>query len=380
LTGLRYCQICVLPHTRPNIDFDSEGRNCSCATSQKSEAVDWRAREKAFCDLVGEIKDKGAVYDCVIPVSGGKDSTWQTLMALEYGLRPLCVTWKSPVRTVLGGKNLTNLISLGVDHVDFSINPDVERKFTLQAFERFGSPVIPMHMAIHAIPLQIATSFRIPLVLWGENSAVEYGGTGESLRGFEISDEWLMKYGVTNGTRAEDWISGALTADELTPYFWPSEKIQREAGVKGVFLGHFFKWDPLETFRVARDRGFEADETPRTGIYDFADIDDAFLITVHHWMKWLKFGFTRAWDNLSIEIRNNRLTRSEALEWLSRLREGPPHAAIEEFCRYVDISENRFWDIANSFRNPDIWEKSSSGFWSLKGFILDGWDWSDEVY
>ena len=136
------------------------------------------------------------MYDCIIPVSGGKDSTWQVITALDYGLKPLCVTWKTPARNTLGAKNLQNLVNLGVDHIDFSINPKVERRFTLKAFEGLGSPVIPMHMALHAIPLQFAVNFRVPLILWGENSAYEYGGQDEALKGVRLTHAWLKKYGV----------------------------------------------------------------------------------------------------------------------------------------------------------------------------------------
>ena len=105
-------------------------------------------------------------YDCLIPVSGGKDSTWQVLVALENNLKPLCVTWKSPARNLTGQKNLNNLISLGVDHIDFSVNQKIERYFTLKAFKRFGNPLIPMHMAIHALSVNIAIEKNIKLILW----------------------------------------------------------------------------------------------------------------------------------------------------------------------------------------------------------------------
>ena len=116
-----------------------------------------------FAEVVGKAKAQSRGYDCLIPVSGGKDSTWQVIKCLEYGLNPLCVTWKTPARTQLGQQNLDNLVGLGVDHIDYQINPKVERKFMLEAFKRFGSTAVPMHMAIFSIPAQIAARFRIPL-------------------------------------------------------------------------------------------------------------------------------------------------------------------------------------------------------------------------
>ena len=241
---IKYCKNCVLPNTRPNLKINDKGICNACTSTDLKEGINWEKRKKYFKDLIYEIKNKATNYDCVIPVSGGKDSTWQVIKALEYNLKPLCVTWRTPARNKLGETNLKNLIKLGVNHIDFTINPVVEKKFTLKSFEKFGSPVIPMHMALHAIPLQTALAFKIPLILWGENSAFEYGGDDKTLKGFNLTHAWLKKYGVTNETKAEDWIDKDLTASDLSPYYWPTDKEQKKAGVKAVFLGHFFNWDP----------------------------------------------------------------------------------------------------------------------------------------
>ena len=160
MTELRYCKRCVLPNTRPNLRFDDEG-NCNCATGDKKREIDWQVREIDFRHLIDRVKALNRSYDCVIPVSGGKDSTWQVIKCLEHGLHPLCVTWRTPARNALGQANLDNLISLGVDHVDFSVNPDVERKFMLKALDRYGSPAIPMHMALVLLPLTSVACTRL---------------------------------------------------------------------------------------------------------------------------------------------------------------------------------------------------------------------------
>jgi N-acetyl sugar amidotransferase len=372
---MRYCKTCILPNTRPNLQIDSQG-NCNCATAEKKAEINWEKREEQFRNLVSETCSKNRLYDCIIPVSGGKDSTWQVIVALEYGLTPLCVTWKTPARNSLGAANLQNLINLGVNHIDFSINPVIEQKFTLKAFERLGSPVIPMHMALHAIPLQIAVNFKIPLILWGENSAFEYGGEDESLKGVRLNHAWLKKYGVTNGTSAEDWIDDDFSAQDLSPYFWPSDQEQEKAEVKAVFLGHYFEWNPHKTFEIAKKYGFKEDQRPKTGYYSFADIDDEFLITIHHWLKWYKFGFTRLWDNLSLEIRNGRMSRKEAIEIVRNTGEEIPREEILKFSEYVKIPEKRCIEIAESFRNHDIWKRNKNDNWSIEGFLIDEWSWT----
>jgi len=372
---LRYCRLCILPNTRPNLIIDANG-NCNCAAGSKVCKIDWKKRQHAWARLVQETRALRAAYDCVIPVSGGKDSTWQVITALRWGLRPLAVTWKSPARNALGEANLQNLIRLGVDHIDFSINPEVEKKFIWKAFQKYGSPAIPMHMAIHAIPLQVAVKYRVPLILQGENSAYEYGG-GESgkLKGTRMTPEWFRKYGVTQGTRAEDWGDSSLTLAKLTPYRFPSQEELLRNPVETVFLGQFFPWDPLKTYREAKRYGFRPATRPKTGLYNFADIDDSFLITLHHWMKWYKFGFTRLWDNLSQEIRRGRMSRDEAIRIVKKRGEESARVEIGGFCGYLGISPRKFHKVAETFRNRKIWKRDKSGRWKLKKFLIPNWPW-----
>ena len=375
MSKIKYCNNCILPNSRPNLNINESGICSGCKSTDFKQVINWKERKKLFKELVYKIKRKAKRFDCVIPVSGGKDSTWQVIKALEYGLRPLCVTWKTPVRNKIGKTNLENLIKLGVNHIDFSINPTVEKRFVKKSFETLGSPVIPMHMALHAVPLQIAVGFRIPLILWGENSAFEYGGDDKTLKGVNLNHAWLKKYGVTNGTTAKDWIDKDLTSLDLSPYHWPSDAVQRKAGVKAVFLGHFFKWDPQKTFKVAKQHGFQAGIKPKTGYYSFADIDDEFLITIHHWMKWYKFGFTRMWDNLSLEIRNKRISRQKAINIIKKFGNEFPVKEISDFCKYIEITEKRFFEIAETFRNKSIWKKYANGKYQIEGFLIENWKW-----
>lgn len=373
---MKWCAECVLPDTRPNLRIESDGRCNACHAHASKRSIDWAARERAFGAVVKHAKQNASGYDCLIPVSGGKDSTWQTIRCLEYGLRPLAVTWRPPGRTEIGRRNLDNLISLGVDHIDFSINPRVEARFMLRTFDSVGSTAVPMHLALFNIPLTIAARFGIPLVVWGENSAFEYGSADEADMGFKLDADWIRTYGVTHGTAAQDWIGEGLTRADLIAYFGPDQQDLGRANVNAVFLGYYFPWDPEVTSAAAKAHGFMANPSgARTGTYDYADIDDDF-ISLHHWMKWYKFGFTRALDNLSLEIRNRRLARSRAIEILRERGDDTPRADIEKFCAFVGISVDRFFSIAEKFRNLDIWKKQANGTWRIPSFIVDDWKWT----
>ena len=375
---MKYCATCVTPWNRPNIQFDADGR-CNCATATEKRAIDWPSRERDFLAVVANAKRaaeaNGSGHDCLVPVSGGKDSTWQIVTCLEHGLKPLAVTWRPPGRTAIGQRNLENLIKLGVDHIDYSISPDVERRFTLAAFERLGIPALPMHMAIFSIPLQIAVRFRIPLVVWGENSAFEYGGSEQVRTGFTLDAAWRRTQGVTNGTSARDWVGvGGLTARDLAPYRAPDDGELERAGVLAVFLGYYFAWDPERSLEVAVRHGFARNAgVARTGYYDYADIDDDF-ISIHHWLKWYKFGFTRTFDNLSLEVRNGRMTRDGAISILRARGDETPHADIEKFCAWLGITRDRFFEIAETFRDRAVWTRRDDT-WVIDDFIVPDWSW-----
>lgn len=377
---MQYCNSCILPDTRPGITIGEDGVCSGCKLSaEKQDAIDWHGREVALVKVFERAKARGAAFDCLIPVSGGKDSIWQVAKALEYGLRPLAVTWKTPGRTDLGDYNLKRLVDLGVNHFDVTVNPDVESKFMYKALERTGSTGVPMHYSIYSIPLRLAVELRIPLVLWGESPFMEYGGDPGDSDTHKLDHRWLETHSILQGTSLEDWVDADLSLKDLELYRLPNEQQFKAADISSFFLGFFLPWDPENSLNEALKQGFKRRaEGPRIGYWDYADIDCSH-IAVHHWFKWLKFGCTRLFDNLSLEIRGGRMTRDEALGVLHKFGHQRPTADIQSACDFMNISLDQFHAIEEKFRNTDIWKKVD-GFWTLPGFILDDWDWSDPKY
>ena len=371
---MQWCRSCVLPDSRPNLTIASDGICSACKTFHRRTEINWQQRNRLFETLADKAKSSNSEYNCVVPVSGGKDSTWQVVKCLEYGLKPLTVSWRPPARTSLGQKNLNNLKSLGVDHIDFSINPRIESSFMRKTFVEAGSSGIPMHYAIFAIPLKIAVNFNIPLIIWGENSAIEYGGGSVDKHLTVLDEAWLSKYGVAQGFDILDWCDDELTTEALSVYQRPDNMLIKEREIQAVFLGNYFPWDPEESRRVAQNNGFEVRiEGAKTGYYNYADIDDDF-ISIHHWLKWYKFGFTRLFDNLSLEIRNGRMDRCSAIEILRNIGADKPEADIDEFCNYTGISLVEFDAVCERFRNRNIWHRDGK-IWKISNFIFCDWDW-----
>jgi len=372
---MKYCQRCVLPDTRPGINIGEDGICSGCLAHEQKGKIDWVKREKDFAELVEQVKFQSKSYDCIIPVSGGKDSTWQVVKCKDYGMKILAVTWRTPGRTLIGQHNLDNLIKLGVDHIDYSIDPRIESQFTYKTLVKTGSTAVPMHMALYAIPLRIAVNFNIPLVVWGENSFMEYGGTEEERKELDKLDhKWLERHGILQGTNTDDWVDADLTVKDLLPYYLPDEHDFKKSAIRSIFLGSYFEWDPEESLRVALQNGFQVrTEGPKVGYYNYADIDCDF-ISVHHWFKWLKFGFTRLFDNLSLEIRNGRMTRPRALEIITEMGDQKPEEDIKKLCSFLNISLGHYNDIEEKFRNHEIWS-FQNGKWMINDFIISGWDW-----
>ncbi len=372
---MKYCNHCVLPDSRPNLVLHADGECNACKSHRAKAEVDWGQRQATFRKLVDYAKQQNRPYDCLIPVSGGKDSTWQTLKCLEYGLRPLTFSYAPPLRTEIGRRNLENLINIGVDHIDYRINPNVEKAFLLKAFERYGTVGTPMHTAIFSIARILAHRFEIPLIIWGEDSSVEYGGEKDDGEDYEMNESWLKKFGVGHGTTVDDWLGDDLTREAMFAYAGVSEKALQDNGTLAVFLGYFFPWDPETTRDAAVAAGMRVAEGPANlGYWNYADLDDV-LISVHHYLKWYKFGFTRIFDNLSVEIRNGRLRRDEAIDIIRATGDQTPHGDIEAFCAFTNISEARFTEIADTFRSPQIWS-FDNGRWHIPGFLVKDWAWS----
>jgi len=356
------------------VRLDTTGVCNGCRNVEVKNRIDWNARAADFSALVAEAKARKARYDCVIPVSGGKDSHWQVITCLEHGLHPLCVTYAYPGSTALGQANLANLIRLGVDHLNLTVNPDVERRFTLRAFREKGISGLVSHMGIFAFPINIAVRFDIPLVIYGENSALEYGTEDERLIGGNLDSEWLRSFGVTDNTRAADWIDETLTEADLTPYFLPSDEQLAEHAVRAIFLGWYHRWDPQHSLELASRHGFRArEEGARVGHLNYVNIDDD-LIAIHHHPKWHKYGITRTWDTLSIDIRMGRMTRDEAIARVAAAGDETPWDDIPRFCRYVGITAAEYFEIVERFRNRTIWTRRDSR-WIIEGFLIPDYDW-----
>lgn len=364
---IQYCSICFLPSTKPDLIFSEAGVCAACKSFQNRDSVDWNARSKEFIDIVKSVPKKSADHwDCIVPVSGGKDSMAQVIKVLELGFKPLCVTATTCDLSEIGRRNIQNIKNLGVDYLEFSPNIKVRRKLNRIGLENVGDISWPEHVGIFTIPIRAAVQYEVPLVIWGENSQNEYGGPAADAENSTLTRRWLEEFGGLLGMRVADLpeIAGFDSSD-LIPYQYPSDADLTRVGVTGIFLGHYFPWDGLSNYLISQAFGFESlGKVVEGSIVDYENLDNH-QTGIHDYFKFLKFGYGRATDLVSIHLRRNRLTRTQGLELIKRHDGKFPWTylgkPLSEILRPLDLTVEDFVRLCDQFTNRSLFICDSNG-------------------
>ncbi|MBX2078137.1 N-acetyl sugar amidotransferase [Campylobacter peloridis] len=359
---MKFCKKCVMINTKPDLHFDENGI-CDACNSQidKNQNINWQEREKEFLDLVKKYK-KHPVYDCVIGVSGGKDSTFQVLKCLELGLNPLCVCFEPSIPTKIGKKNLKNLNNLGVDLIHIKPNPIIYKKLSREAFIRTGDNEWQNHLGIFTSVPKIAVDFNIPLIIWGESPQIEYGGPASSKNENVLGRKWLEEFGGLLGNRISDMIGvDGISEKDLYFYTYPSDEDLQKVGVTGLFLGYYFKWDYKQNLKLAKKYGFKTSNKPIETTYENFENLDCYSNHVHDYLKYCKYGFGRASDNACMDIRLGYINRDEGIRLVNKYDGKPPKKAIKKYLKFSGFSKEEFEKIVDSFTNKKIFKRDENG-------------------
>jgi len=352
-----------MPNTKPDLHFDEEGVCDACSTqSDKNTTIDWKQREKDFLTLVDKYKTKND-YDCIIGVSGGKDSTFQVIKVMEMGLNPLCICFEPTIPTEIGRKNLNNLNNLGVDLIYVKRNPIVYKKLAKEAFKRTGDNEWQHHIGLFSVVPKFAVKFNIPLIIWGESPQMEYGGPAASKSRNLLDRQWLEEFGGLLGNRVSDMLGvDGITEGDLSLYTYESDEEIQRVGVTGLFLGYYFKWDLREVLKKVKGRGFCTPDRPVETTYENFENLDCYSNHLHDYLKYVKYGFGRATDNACLDVRLGYITREEAIRLVNKYDGIPPKKAIKEYLNYTGFSENEFFKIVNSYTNKRIFKRGDGIF------------------
>ena len=362
---MKFCKKCLYPSTKPQLQFDERGICSACNNQKLKDEVNWVKKKEDLLLILEKYRSKdGSKYDCIIPVSGGKDSTFQTYTIKEtFGLNPLAVNFHPHDQTEIGRKNLENLKQLGVDCIEFSANPLVYSKLAKFGLVELGDFQWPEHIGIFTIPVQVAVRYKIPLIIWGENPQLEYGQPTNIDTDTILDREWNEKNGgyFLDKIKPKDMTKYGFKTKELIPYIYPSDDDIRQIGVTGIFLGSYIKWDLFKQLDFVKELGFSENDEVKEGTYDKWENLDVYFTVFHDYFKFLKYGFGRTTDHTSIEIRYERITRAQGIELIKKYEGKIPRKYLDKFLKSADISEQEFHDICDKFTNKEIFLTNEDG-------------------
>ncbi len=362
-----YCSKCVYPSLAVYITME-EGNVCSgCRVSGQKGGIDWEERQKLLIETIKESKIKsGANYDCIIPVSGGKDSYFQThFIKNVLGFNPLLVTYHGNNYLPEGEYNLERMREVfGVDHLIFRPSTSLLIKMNRAGFKLQGDMNWHAHCGIFTYPVQIAVKFKIPILIWGEHGPTDLGGQVSLHDMIEMSARKRLEHDL----RGFDWYDfvglEGIKEEELLWAKYPSDEELEEIGVRGLYLNNFLQWDANKQVMLVMEqyRWKAADQEFERTYRKFSNLDDMHENGIHDYMKYIKFGYGRATDHASKDIRLGKLTRAQGVEMVKKYDHVKPRRDLERWLKYVNMTEEEFDTIADTFRDPRVWWQEN-GVW-----------------
>lgn len=364
---MQYCTRCVYPISAATpITLDHEGVCSGCRTHEEQKTIDWEARERLFQDdIVNQYRSKSNNYDCIIPVSGGKDSFYQThLIKNVYKMNPLLVTYNENNETELGKRNIQRMKDVfGVDYFNFTPSVQLLKVMNMIGFQKMGDPDMHAHMGINSIPVIMAVKFGIPLVIWGEHGFMNLGG----MHSYNDMVEYTTRYRKEHLLRGYDWedfAAAGIHESELNWAKYPSDEEIEKVGVRGIFISNYFGWNQNKhTALMVKKYGFEVNpnDFDRTYKRD-ANLNNIHDNGIHDYMKYIKFGYGRATDHASRDIRSGVMSREMGIEIVRSYDHVIP-GDITRWLDYTGMPRKVFETTADKFRSPKVWVKNEYGHW-----------------
>jgi len=364
---MRYCSRCLNVTTRPNTIFSSSGLCYPCLNYKSEEEIDWEERDQELDKILafGKKNNKSG-YDCILGVSGGKDSTRQALHIKEtFRLKPLLVSMNYPPQQVSqrGVDNLSNLIKHGFDCVSISCSPVTWKKAMRHAFKNYGNWAKATEFALFASVPRVAVAYQIPLVWWGESPASVLGDLG--VLSAHPSDGTRLKYSNTIGGGDIEWLTSAgFETKQILQYVYPSDEEMQRAKLRIVFMDYFMKdFTNYANGNYSALRGLtirKPDPTKEPDFFGTSMLDEDFFNVNMH-IRYLKFGFGRTSDIVNLEIRAGRMTREQGVQLVNLYDGNYDKSLVEEFASYIDLSVEEFWETVNKYVNKNLFERIAIG-------------------
>lgn len=366
-----WCKNCLNMSTRPRITFNEIGWCNACQWMQEKKEMDWSVRNRELIDLLDRHRSSDGSFDCLVPVSGGKDGSYVAYkLKHQYGMSPLAITSKPPLSLALGDKNLKAFIDSGYDHIHLSANYHAMQRMNKLGFIEKGFPYYGWLITIKTMPLIVANKFKIPLIFWGEEGEVEYGGSTQ-FKNKGIHDiEFTKKVYFDSGYEK---VLDKMNFSNSEAY-WFKLPTQQAVNSNNILMAHwsyFEPWDSYRNYIVAKDYcGLKEIDQNNTGTFTNFSQNDQSLYALHAYMMYLKFGFGRATQDAGIEIRRGSMTRDQAINLVQMYDNTYPNEYIDTYLNYYQMKKKEFDEVLDRYANKELFEKVK-GFWQPKFSVAE---------
>jgi N-acetyl sugar amidotransferase len=366
---MKYCKNCLQTDTRPNTIFDENGICPACNYFYSLKSIDWDERRKELDEIVefGN-RHNHSGYDCIIGVSGGKDSTRQAKFVREVlKMRPLlvCLSYPPEQLSNRGARNISNLIKLGFDCISIYPAPKVWKKLMRKAFMQYANWCRSTELALFSSVPRFAIAYQLPLIWWGENAALQLGDLG--VMGVSGGDGNKLKHMNTLQGGDITWLLSAdIEKRNILQYCYPPDEEMVDANLRIVFLGYYWKdWSLLDNADFSTLYGLDVRDEPPWDIGDPFGVTalDEDWVVMNQMVKYLKFGFGRTTDYVNEEIRKGSITMDEGIELVRKYDDKCSDNYIKSFCDYIEITIDEFWKVVDEFVNKDLFIKDRDGRW-----------------
>jgi N-acetyl sugar amidotransferase len=351
--NIHYCLRCCMPQTQDDIEFDEMGICLACKASEEKMHIDWAQRERELRLLLEDAKAKsGNNYDCIVPISGGKDSTFQLhVLTKIYGMKPLAVTFNHNWYSETGWYNLQNsLEQFNVDHIMFTPNRDLINRLARRSLYKIGDSCWHCHSGVGSFPLQIAVKFNIPLIIWGESVAEESGRAGYQIKPMKFDRNYFVK--ISSKVEESEMVGDGLTSKDLYPFKIPSAEECGEMSILGIHLGNYIFWDGERQVEFVK-KEYNWQETDVEGAYKKYKSVECFMAGMHDFTKYLKRGFGRGSNQASIDVRAGLMTREEGFEFAKKYDAQRPNS-LDYYLKITGLSEEEFLRVMEEWRLPEL--------------------------
>lgn len=355
-TDIFWCSSCLAMSTRPRITFSESGECNACLWSREKKKINWGKRKLQLKKILRDARiKKKSDFDCIVPVSGGKDGSYVChKLKTEFKMNPLAVSINPPLRSEIGKLNLENFAKNKINLITLDLDPEVMRKLNLHGFENIGMPYFGWLTAIMTGPLRIAKALGINLLFYGEDGEVEYGGTSQYKNNPFYNIEYQKSVYMEDGYNE---IIGKIKSNN--DYFFKYPKnIKEYKAIKLTHWSYFENWDPYRNYMIAKKYfGLEEKKTNNTGTFTNFAQNDQYLYVLHAYLMYLKFGFGRATQDACIEIRRGSMDRKQGINLIKLYDNQYPEELIPIYLDYYKIKKKTFDAILDKFANKNLFKK-----------------------